>query len=342
MSHDIPPSQKALTEALELSDEILRNIELRQSPLSSIALKVGRLARLLNDFDMQKIIGYEVGGYPSTASGLMSEDWRLGVVAGRKYEEKDWKTGEAKQYVYTNSIEELEETVRIAEHSLAAASDPDVLSSSANPNQWVQPQVGNQMERQRIRTETSVAARRLASRRAMIYEYALGKHYELKFSGIADDVFSRIRERVDTAIGRVIPEAVKRLTAAYENLRSENSEDWSNAVHSCRRILQDLADAVFPSTDEEKIVEVDGSTSVVKLGKEQYINRIIAFVEKSADSERFEDLVGSHLKFLGERLDSVFKAAQKGSHDTIVRREEADRYVVFTYLLVGDILSLGD
>ena len=44
--------------------------------------------------------------------------------------------------------------------------------------------------------------------------------------------------------------------------------------------------------------------------------------------------------FLGERLDSVFQAAQKGSHAEIVTRSEADRYVVYTYMVVGDLMSL--
>ena len=66
----------------------------------------------------------------------------------------------------------------------------------------------------------------------------------------------------------------------------------------------------------------------------------MAFVSDSSTSSRFQDLVGSHLSFLGDRLDSVFLASQKGSHSTIVSREEADRYVVYTYLLLGDILSL--
>jgi hypothetical protein len=37
----------------------------------------------------------------------------------------------------------------------------------------------------------------------------------------------------------------------------------------------------------------------------------------------------------------VFRAAQKGSH-AVVGREEANRYVVYTYMLVGDLLSLHD
>jgi hypothetical protein len=78
----------------------------------------------------------------------------------------------------------------------------------------------------------------------------------------------------------------------------------------------------------------------VKLGKEHFINRIIAFVHDRSESRRFGDIVGSHLTFLGDRLDSIVQAAQKGSHATIVTREEADRYVVYTYLVVGDVLTL--
>src|SRR5437899_6945509 len=116
--------------------------------------------------------------------------------------------------------------------------------------------------------------------RAFIHDYVSRKHYELEFSGIADDVFSRTRERVDAMIGATVPAAVQKLTAAYENLQSENPEDWSNAVHSCRRVLEDLADAVFPPT--EKVRKQGGKE--IQLGKSNYINRLIAFVEEKSGS----------------------------------------------------------
>lgn len=83
-----------------------------------------------------------------------------------------------------------------------------------------------------------------------------------------------------------------------------------------------------------------GKNKIIKLGKDNYINRIIAYVESQSNSERFTDIVGSNLGFLGDRLDAIFKAAQKGSHDTISSHKEADRYVIYTYLIIGDILSL--
>lgn len=102
----------------------------------------------------------------------------------------------------------------------------------------------------------------------------------------------------------------------------------------------DLADAVFLPTDDERVVTVDGKERRIKLGKDNYINRIMTFVSDSSSSKRFHDIVGSHLSFLGDRLDSIVRAAHKGSHDTIVTKEEADRYLVYTYLVVGDVLGL--
>jgi hypothetical protein len=336
---NIPPNRKALEEALGLSEEILKNLELSEIPLTNIALKTCRLARLLNDSDVQKIMEYEASGYPSTPTGLSPDIYKLAVLADREFQLKDSKTGQIRSYVYIESIEELEYQTKIAEKALDAAKDRDVSVSSANPYQTVFTPVGNWYERQQIRDSASRAAKRLSSRRSFIYRYVLRKHYELKFSGIADDIFSRIRERVDSAIGDFVPDAINKLSAAYDNLLSDNPEDWSNAVHGCRRILQDLADAIFPPT-EDRIIQREGKEKAIKLGKDNYINRIMAYVTDHSKSERFAEIVGSHLRFLGDRLDSVFQAAQKGSHDVIVSREEADRYVIYTYLIVGDVLSL--
>ena len=129
----IPPSRQALAEALSLSAEILRNIELSELALANIALKTSRLARLLNEFAIQKIMEYEAGGYPATMGGMPPDIWQLAVAAGRKFEIPDAKTRELKPYVYMESIGQLEEQLRTVEASLTAARDPDVAISSANP-----------------------------------------------------------------------------------------------------------------------------------------------------------------------------------------------------------------
>ncbi len=334
MSDLVTPSRAALAEAMSLSDEILKNLELGELPFTSIVLKASRLARILNDFKAQRMMQYEVGGYPSNHDGVPPDVFELAVLAGRESEEKDSKTNEVRKLVYMESIGQMEAQLQMTDQALLAAAGPNDSAGSVLVIRE------SQQERTGIRNRHATAAERLARSRATVYRYVFEKHYELKFSGIADDVFSRVRLRVDSKIGITIPESVKRLTAIYENLSSENSENWSNAVHGCRRVLQDLADAVFPPPDEVQTKTRNGEGRTIKLGKENYINRLIAFIDGRSESTTFTQIVGSQLGFLGDRLDAIFRAAQKGSHADIVRREEAERCVVYTYLLVGDILSL--
>ena len=80
--------------------------------------------------------------------------------------------------------------------------------------------------------------------------------------------------------------------------------------------------------------------TTIDLGTENYINRLVCFAEDKSESERYSAIVGSQLSFLGDRLDALFRAAQKGSHSVISTRDEADRCVVYTYMVVGDLLQL--
>ena len=339
----IPPSKKALEQALVLADEILRNIELSEATLSVCLLKASRLARLLNDRDHQLAFEYEASGYPSNPDGIPLEVWRIAKLAGRVFEEKingKDNTDNVVERASTIAVEVLEERIAATKIAISAARDPNVSISSANPNQYVGDAIGNAAERNSLRSSLSKDVGSLAARRGFLHRYVSQRYDELRFSGVADDIFSRIRAAVDQRIGATVPSAVQKFSAIYENLQSENPENWANSVHSCRRILQDLADALFPArADAVKLV--NGKERTIKLGPDNYINRLVAYVEECADSGRYEAVVGSSLHFIGDRLDAAFTAAQKGSHAEISSREEADRYVVYTYMLVADLLSLN-
>ena len=315
----VPASPQALAEAEVLAGEILKDIELSQIPLSLVVLKALRLARIVNDFEAQQIFEWESGGYPQAAKGVTHEVWAAAEKANRVFYWSKSSNDERTLRMYRESIEELESYREIGSIGLQAANTP--------------------MERSRLRSHISTTSARLASRRTFIYSYGSRKYYELTFGGVANDAFGRIRTAVDSLIGIVIPDSIRKFTAIYDNLESDNPEDWANAVHGCRRVLQDLADAVFPAQVEPRHVDVNGETKPIKLRNDQYINRLMAYIGDSSKSKRFNELVGSELEYMGNRLDALFRASQKGSHAT-VSKEEADRYVVYTYLTVGDILSL--
>lgn len=332
----IPATKKALNEALRLSEEIIKNIELSEIPLSNIALKTARLVRLINDFEMTEIMGYEISGYPTSPSGFVPKDkWKLGIKANRL------KSEDSTQYIYHESIEQLEGELDFNRIAIEVAKDADISFSSANPQQSPRTYTGNWKERTDIRERNIIASQRLASRCSFIYQYVLQKYLELEYSNIADDIFANIREKVDKKIGKLVPESVKRFNAVYDNLNSENTEDWSNAVHSCRRILEDLANTVYPPIEEKK-KEIEGNEKIIKLDSAHYINRIIEFIIGASKSKSFTSIVGSQLQYLEDRLYSTYKASNKGTHTTIVSKDEATRIVLYTYLLIGDILSLKD
>src|SRR5438552_3574969 len=114
MTDQIPPTPKALQEALALSEEILKDIELSRGPLSAVALKAGRLARLLNHFDAVKVFQYEASGYPSTPDGIAADVWRFVELGGRTYQERESKSKEVRTLAFVESIDQLEHQLEAA------------------------------------------------------------------------------------------------------------------------------------------------------------------------------------------------------------------------------------
>ena len=101
------------------------------------------------------------------------------------------------------------------------------------------------------------------------------------------------------------------------------------------RILLDLADALYPPSDTP--IQTNGKT--IKVGPDQYINRLIQYICSKSASKTYKDVVGADLKSIGERLDAINGAVCKGTH-TDVTKDEATRYIIHTYLLISDIIAL--
>ncbi len=68
-----------------------------------------------------------------------------------------------------------------------------------------------------------------------VHAYVSNNWHEMKFSSIPENIFEKTRIRVDRMLSEIVPDAAKKYLSIYENLKSSNAEDWSNAVHLCRR-----------------------------------------------------------------------------------------------------------
>lgn len=309
MSDFLPTHQATLREALTLSTDILRNIELNELPLSNIALKSSRLARLLNDFDAQKIMAFESSGYL-----LMADDEQaiqaLAISAGRTYQKKDITTKALKEQIYLESIESLEQTKALTQISLEMCSSP--------------------RERDERLAAVKDLSDRLSARRAYIYQYVLQKHYLLKFSSVIEDAFTHIRTRVDEMVGLLMPEVVKKFSAIYDNLGAADPAQALDSLHHCQYLLQTLAQviAAYPS---DEILEIDGVAETPA----QTTDVLMRFVHEKATSEEYLARIQACLTFLNDG-----PVAFQAVHTPQLTREVAERYVVYTYMVLDDIFSL--
>lgn len=297
------------TEATVLAGDIVRDIEQDNAPLDLLCLKSSRLALLLNDPKYSEVftkLAYNAG---ECVAHLDAVGERFDKIQDEPKRPEDPMKRAA---LSSLSHEYYRQEMRSYED------DPVV-------------------KRKREMKIFQESKQKLSLFRTQVYKYALDNYYKLRFSDIPEHVFAKTRLRVDNHLGKVLPDSKEKFYSVYSNLESNNPEDWANAVHSCRRILQALADKLYPPQDG-KTVEKNGKS--IKIGSTHYLNRIKQYVESKSESRRFKEIVGSHTEYLWERLDAVYEATNKGSHGEISQREEAERYIIFTYLLIGDILSL--
>ncbi|MDE6001672.1 MAG: hypothetical protein K2G96_05080 [Clostridia bacterium] len=327
-----------IKECTELSTEILKNFELSEIPISNIILKCLRLCRLLGDEEGILLFTYESSGYPSEPSGLPRDSWRISEIAGRRYFDLETdKDGTSKkvEYAKTNSIAEMEETIAAQKLRLSSTIDPDISISSANPHQFVNVPHGNTLERSTAVSTIKEAQKWIQKISGCLYNYVLKIYYKLSYGNIVEDTFTKSRLEVNDKLSVLCPKAIEKFITVYNNMDSNDPEDWANAVHSCRRILVDLADVLYPAKDEPLFV----NGKKISVGKDQYINRLIQFIESKSDSETYAGIVGADLESIGKRIDAISNAACKGTHSEVTK-EEASRYIIHTYLLISDIVSL--
>lgn len=162
------------------------------------------------------------------------------------------------------------------------------------------------------------------------HEFCASLYNQLKFAGTVGSCFDILKEAVDDKVLDLDPLLGEQLMLAFKGIASERQEEWSQALTTCRRLLEGIADKLLPvSTDTHK-----GRV----LGQTQYVNRIWAFMDRAIESETNRELAKAHIDFLGSWLEKTNKITNKGVHAEL-GRIEAVKAVFHTYLVVADILG---
>jgi hypothetical protein len=315
-------------EALKLSDELLTDFELSRLGATELVRKASRLARLLDDDDAMSWLAVEISGYEphTTANGVSKHAWAAAARSHRVYEDED-----GAQRAKTGSVSHLAALVESSKIRIAASADAPVSVSSANPNQYVGPPTGNTYERgaaQKAIIESQGVLDRVLG---AVHEYVSEKYLELRFGDAIESSFTRIRDSADGALIGLVPELASQLAAAFELVSSDRPEHWSDAAAYCRKLIVAVADKLVPPG-----TDIGGRAN----GAENYVNRLVYWIEKQQQSRTQTDVIVSDLKYYGERLDAFVDAGNKGAHASVTQRD-ADRFIVGTYILLSDVVLLA-
>jgi hypothetical protein len=152
----------------------------------------------------------------------------------------------------------------------------------------------------------------------------------LAFSDSPQTVMDVLKGSVDDRLLEVDPTLTEQLMVAFRRAATSNPEEWSQALTTCRRFIEALADRVYPPTDQ-----VRGTR---QLGPTHYINRLWAFMDDAIVSETNRELAKAHVDFLGLYLQRTHKLTNKGVHATLTQ-EEVVKAVLHTYLLASELIA---
>lgn len=318
------------SDILTLAHELLDDIELGRLPPERLLLKATRLARLTKDEEKQSWLSYELIGYSYEEVALKYMDRTL-----------RW-TDREKRLGYWYSFPEIEARIEAMKLQMSQLRIPDIQYSpkSANPTELVSGWAGSNVAtatapiRQVMANLTSLNAgiATLSAIRsrvlAFLHAFVSRVYYEMLFSTRQEGIFERQRAVIDARLADKCGDVFQKIPAVYDRLAQPDPEAISQALNTCRRIIDAFADSVFPPSDSPLVL--DGKRTL--LTAQHHQNRVVAFIQQNCNSK-------SRRSRLRRSLTDLYDRICAGVHTDVTPSEA--RFLFFqTYLLLGEILTL--
>jgi len=328
-----------LEQAALLSQELLSHLENPENRLSACCLKAHRLALLMHDEVELLIIRGLMYGAKRDTRDVRELDSFSQEVRERAYRISSALLSKPDTRKATPTL--FEEMQR-ADSPGAVLPDTLIAAAPISELENLEPQpvhpgysVTEDEFLRYVRKDMDFSSQRalLGRIRSWLHHYASGVNIRVQFADVVENVLESYRAVVDSRLAGVCPEALDMLAAAYERLPAASSEERSQAVTTLRRVLKAFADAVYPPRPS-----AEGQR---ELTDERYINRLWAWAEEYIGSKSNCELVQAHIDNVGAWIDGVYRLQNKGVHAT-VSQEEAERLLLHTYLLLGDLIRLSD
>ena len=133
---------------------------------------------------------------------------------------------------------------------------------------------------------------------------------------------------LDDSNNLIYGNVLEQIPSVMSRLAEGNQESISQALTTCRRILESFADSIFPPIEDT--IEIGGNQ--LSLNASKYQNRINAYIHQRIESSTRK------IRFR-QNLSNLFDRVSTGVHKDVTA-EEARALFLSTYLIIGEILHL--
>jgi hypothetical protein len=283
-----------------------------ETSASKRVMKATRLARLMRDDAAQEWLGFEINGVPSSDKGMQ---W---MTRTRRWTNKEEKEGYWAPAASLEAIRDASQGALNAFSGGVSLSGDYVTIAMRERNGQINQHTNNVSKMEQV----------LSAIDARLYGYASDVYAELRFSEIQASLFEQSRVAVDGTLAAMAGDALKKIESVSERLHSDDAEGISQAMSTCRRLIDSVADHVFPARDEP--YDLNGQPLTVK--QNAVLNRINA-------SLHTRGVRGGRTDRLRRSLSDIYGRVSTGVHSD-VDSHEARYLFLATYVLLGEVLTL--
>ena len=156
------------------------------------------------------------------------------------------------------------------------------------------------------------------------------KIIKMEYSDINYKIFEETKKYVDNKLSELDSSILNNLIKNYEQLKLVNDTDSASRISfSCRQIIQNFTDLIFD--------EYNKSDGIEKPDKSKTKNKV-RYVLSSIKSESNRELIEAQIEYFNKFDEYI----QKNVHprNFTLSKEDANRSIIYTYLIMGDILKI--
>ncbi|MFS0703331.1 hypothetical protein AB6N23_02295 [Cellulomonas sp. 179-A 9B4 NHS] len=301
------------SEALEIADSLLADIELSRSTTSRHVLKALRIARLLGDESAQEWLTFEIEGIPATPAG---KEW---MSRTHRWTDKEKGTGYWQAAAAIEAARDSRKSV-VEAHASSVSLSGDYVTIAMR-------------ERSSVITGAATAAsaleKVLTAIDARVYRYAVDVHSELTYSEMQAELYAQSREAIDATLSEMAGDALRSISSINERLADGSTDALSHAMTTCRQLIDAVANHLFPASE----VPYSIGERELDVGNNRVLNRLQAYVHSAG-------VVGGRATRLRRSISDVYDRVSTGVHSDRVTEHEARYLFLTTYVLLGELLTL--